>query len=314
MICLLVGVPEAARSRLAGGAPNLRFLAPDEVADGDRRQVEAALVWDFRFRSFDELVERFPDLRWIHTASAGVDHVLGPAVVRRGILVSNSAGVFDDAIAEYVMALVHAHAKGLLETAAAQAARRWAYRETREVAGAAMLVVGAGRIGGAVAAVATAVGMRVMGVRRIAAPPSAGFEAIVSIGELDGALASADYVVLTLAATPATVRLFDAERLARLRPSAYLVNVARASVLDTAALVDALRSGRLAGAALDVHDEEPLPADSPLWSAPNLFISPHMAGDTVGWDLRVVEGFLENLRRFRAGEPLATPVDPARGY
>jgi len=314
MICLLLGLPDPARERLVRAVPDGRFLSPDEVADDERGEVDAAFLWDFRDRSIDQLVGRFPEIRWVHVGSAGVDHVLGPAIEQRGILVSNSAGVFDQAVAEYVMALVLAHAKGLLETAAAQAARRWAYRETRRIGGMTMVVLGAGRIGGAIAAAAAAAGLRVSGVRRSAAAPSGAFESIVAIDALDTVLPAADYVVLALAATPATVGLMDARRLARLKPSAYLVNVARASVLDTGALVEALRAGRLAGAALDVHDEEPLPADSPLWAVPNLFVSPHMAGDANGWEDRVVDGFLDNFRRHRAREPLATPIDPTRGY
>jgi phosphoglycerate dehydrogenase-like enzyme len=314
VICLVVGtMPAASFDRLRASAAGVSFLRDDDPPEA-RREAEVLLVWDFRWRGLGEMLPHLPRLRWIHTASAGVEHVLLPAVVERGVTVSNSTGVFERSIAEYVLALVLAHAKGILATARAQSERRWAYRETFPVEGAAMVVVGAGRIGRAVAVMATAAGLRVTGVRRAAGPPEPGLTAVVATASLPSVLRTADFVVLTVAATSATRHLVDRTMLRCLKPSAYLINVARAAVLDMDALADALRAGRLAGAAVDVFDDEPLPDDSPLWSVPNLFVSPHMSADTVGWGDRVVDLFLANLERYRRGLSLITPVDLARGY
>lgn len=315
MICLVVGTaPPGTFERLHERAPDIRCLP---VASATPAEIGAAgmlFVWDFHWRSLDELLPMLPSLRWIHTASAGVDHVLVPGVIERGILVSNSAGVFEQPMAEYVLGLVLAHAKGFVATSQAQRERRWSYRETLPVAGATMVVVGVGRIGRAVGALARDAGLRVVGVRRQAGSDRLGLDDVVGVEDLRRAATGADYLVLTVALTPATHGLIDRATIGVLPPTAYVINVARAAVLDVDALVDALNAGRLAGATLDVFDDEPLPQDSPLWSTPGLLISPHMSADTVGWHERVVDVFVENARRFRVGAPLATAIDPGRGY
>jgi phosphoglycerate dehydrogenase-like enzyme len=315
MICIVVGdMTSAGLDRLRVSEPEVRFVCTEDASPAALGGAEVLFVWDFRSRELDQILPRLPNLRWIHTASAGVDHVLSPSVVERGLTVSNSSGVFERPIAEYVLAIILAHAKGLLATAAAQSERRWAYRETPPMEGAEMVVVGAGKIGRAVAAAASSIGVRVTGVRQVAGPAEPGLVAVVAVSSLPTVLRTADYVVVTVAATERTRNLVDREVLGYLKPTAYLVNVSRGSVLDTEALVDALRGDRLAGAALDVFDDEPLQDDSPLWSVPNLFVSPHMSGDTVGWDERVVDLFLENLRWYRSGEQPANQIDLARGY
>jgi phosphoglycerate dehydrogenase-like enzyme len=274
--------------------------------------VEAAFVWDFRSRSLESLLPELPNLRWIHTASAGVDHIVGPGVRDAGIAVSNSAGIFDRPIAEYVLGLVFIHAKSFARTIEAQRERRWAYRATTDVSGRTMAVVGLGRIGRVVAELAQAVGINVIGVRSSGAGVSN--VEVVPADRLGEALGAADYVVVTAALTPATRGLIGRSAIEAMKPSAYLINVARGAIVDTDALVEALSRGRIAGAALDVFVDEPLPASSPLWTTPGLLISPHMAGDTHGWDVRVAELFAANVDRYLAGEPLINEVDQARGY
>lgn len=315
MICLVVGTPPPGTlERLAERAPEIRCLPVASASPAEIGAAPILFVWDFRWRSFDQLLPVLPSLRWIHTASAGVDHVLVPEVIERGIIVSNSAGVFEQPMAEYVLGLVLAQAKGFVATFQAQRDRRWSYRETLPVAGATMLVVGVGRIGRAVGALARAAGMRVVGVRRQPGRDRLGLDDIVGVDELKRVASAADYLVLTVALTPATRGLVDRATIDVLPPSGYVINVARAGVLDVDALVDALSDGRLAGAALDVFDDEPLPPDSRLWSVPGLLISPHMSADTIGWHERVVDVFVENARRFGDGAALATGIDPGRGY
>jgi phosphoglycerate dehydrogenase-like enzyme len=144
--------------------------------------------------------------------------------------------------------------------------------------------------------------------------PDAAFERVVGIADLHAVLPEADYVVLSLPLTPETRGFFGAGALARMQPTARLINVGRGAVLDEAALADALRSRRIAGAALDVFADEPLPADHPFWDLPGVIVSPHMSGDFIGWPAAVSGLFVENFRRWRAGEPLLNVVDKERGY
>jgi phosphoglycerate dehydrogenase-like enzyme len=315
MICLVVGAPPAgAMDGLDTRLPGVRCVPASSATPADMAEAEALFVWDFRWHSLDALLPMLPRLRWIQTASAGVDHLIVPTVIERGIALSNAAGVFERPMAEYVLGLVLAHAKGLLQTARAQAERSWQYRETLALRGATMVVVGVGRIGREVGLLARAVGMRVIGVRREAGEDRLGLDAVVGVDNLRDVAAEADYLVLTVALTPATRGLIGREVIAALRPSAYVINVARAAVLDLAALADALGTGAIAGAALDVFENEPLPSESPLWTVPNLLVSPHMSADACGWADRVVDVFVANAERYREGRGLVTPIDVARGY
>jgi phosphoglycerate dehydrogenase-like enzyme len=174
-------------------------------------------------------------------------------------------------------------------------------------------VIGLGRIGVGVAHRAKAMGMRVVGARRSGAPVP-GVDAVYPPGDLHRPLGEADYVVLAVPLTPATTGLMDAKAFDAMRPSAYLVNVSRGRVVDETALVEALRSGRIAGAALDVFAQEPLPPESPLWRLDNVIITPHVGGDMKDFSARSTRLFCENLGRYLRGEPMLNVVDLARGY
>jgi phosphoglycerate dehydrogenase-like enzyme len=315
--CVVVGaapssVPSGALEAVAGAVLSpLAAATPEQLA-----AAEAAFVWDFRWRGLEDLLARSRRLGWVHAGSAGVDHLLPALASRPDIVLTNSAGVFERPIAEYVLGLMLAHAKGFDETARAQSERRWAYRETASLDGATLVVVGAGRIGTAIARLAAAMDMHVIGVRRTApdgAPPPM-FARMVGIADLVTVVGEADFVAIATPATPATDRLVDARVLAAMKPTAFLMNVGRATAVDTAALTVALRDMVIAGAALDVFDEEPLPPDSPLWAVPNLLISPHMSGDAGGWGARIIELFAANLAAWREGLPLEAVVDRSRGY
>ncbi|MGC5563255.1 D-2-hydroxyacid dehydrogenase [Streptomyces sp. FR-108] len=270
---------------------------------------DALLVWDFHSRALRRAWPgEGPRPRWVHTASAGVDHLLCPELTASDTLVTNARGVFDQPIAEYVAALVLALAKDLPRTLELQGAREWRHRASRRVAGTRACVVGSGPIGRAIERTLAALGVTTALVGRTARDGVHGPE------ELDRLLARADWVVSAAPLTEETYGMFDARRLALLQPSACFVNVGRGQLVVQDALVRALAERWIAGAALDVFEREPLGPDSPLWEVPGLIVSPHMSGDTVGWRDELGAQFVELYELWEAGEPLPNVVDKRRGY
>ncbi|MFB4314474.1 D-2-hydroxyacid dehydrogenase [Actinomadura sp. 21ATH] len=251
---------------------------------------------------------------WVHIASAGVDRLLFPALVESDTTVTNSRGVFDEPIAEYVLGLVLCFAKDLHTTLRLQAAGEWRHRETERLAGARALVVGTGPIGRAIGRKLAAAGLRVTGIGRTARTGDPDLGEVLPDGRLREALAEADYVVLAAPLTDRTRGMVDAAALAAMRPTARLVNVGRGPLVVEDDLVAALRAGTIAGAALDVFVDEPLPVPSPLWELPNVIVSPHMSGDVAGWRDELVRLFADNLGRRVRGEPLLNVVDKRLGY
>jgi phosphoglycerate dehydrogenase-like enzyme len=258
----------------------------------------------------EALVEA-PGLEWIHVLGSGVDHLLPWDPAR--VTVTNSAGVQADVMAQYVLAGVLAWNFHLPAFLREQGRRRWAPREVLDVRGQTLVVVGLGRIGAAVARHAAALGLRVLGVRRHPAPVP-GVERVLPSEALPSALDAADVVVVLLPLTDETRGLFDAALLARMRPGAVLVNLARGGIVDEEALCAALRGGRLRAAVLDVFAREPLPDDSPLWGLDNVILTPHVSSLFRGWERAAAELFCDNLERRERGEALRNVVDPARGY
>jgi phosphoglycerate dehydrogenase-like enzyme len=257
-----------------------------------------------------------PCLGWAQAVSAGIDGFLFPEFLARGILLTNNSGVHAPNMAEHVLALMLAFARDLPNMLRAGMRHEWHHHPERafELGGQTLCVVGLGDIGQALAARAAALGMRVTGVRRRPGLPPHGVERVTTLAQLDELLPEADHVALCLPLTAATRNLFDAERLARLKPSAYLYNVGRGELLDQSALIAALQSGRLAGAGLDVTVPEPLPRDNPLWELPNVVITSHTSGATPRYWERGTEILAENIRRYRADEPLLNLVDVDEGY
>ena len=253
-------------------------------------------------------------LKWIQSASTGVDGLLFPELVESYVVVTNARGVFDDAIAEYVLGLVLLFAKDLAGVLDRQHRHEWRHGDTETLEAKRLLVVGAGPIGRAVGRVGRSFHMLVRGVGRTVRPGDAVFGTIMGVDELQDGLTWADYVVNTLPATPTTRHLFDGVAFAAMNPWARFVNVGRGSTVDQDALVEALREGRIAAAALDVFEDEPLPTDSPLWELPNAVVSPHVAGDFAGWREALVELFVENLERYLTGNPLRNVVDKKLGF
>jgi phosphoglycerate dehydrogenase-like enzyme len=223
-------------------------------------------------------------------------------------------GVFDQAIAEYVLGLILLFAKDLGRTVDLQRRHVWRHRDTENLRGRTVLVVGAGGIGRAVARLARCAGMRVLAVARTARAGDPDLGRVVAVRDLHTVLGEADYVVIAAPLTAETRRLFGEAEFARMKRTARLINVGRGAIVDEGALLAALRSKRIGGAALDVFDREPLPRDHPFWDQPGLIVSPHMSGDFIEWRSDIAALFVENFLRWHRGEPLLNVVDKMLGY
>jgi phosphoglycerate dehydrogenase-like enzyme len=291
----------------------VRTARPDELAEA-LRGADVLLTWDFSTPALRAAWPGADRLSWVHTASAGVDNVLTPEVVDSDVVVTNSRGVFETPIAEYVTGLVLMTAKDMIGTWQRQQRRQWEHRETHSVQRRVAVVVGVGPIGRAVARMLTAVGLRVCGVGRSRRSGDPDFGDVAGADELPAQVADADYVVLVAPLTEETRGMIHRDVLAAMPSKAMLVNVGRGELVVEKDLVEALQSHQIAGAALDVFEQEPLPAESPLWTMPHVLVSPHMSADTVGWRDDLAALFLENLGRWCEGEPLRNVVDKRLGY
>lgn len=259
----------------------------------------------------NELAAQAGKLKFIQSVSAGTDQYDQAVLHERGIRLASAAGVNAFAVAEHAMALMLALTRRLPEARDNQAARQWrgmiseiAARED-QLTGKTLLIVGLGRIGSRLARLAKAFDMRVVATKRdVSATDTAEVDAVYRHDQLHEVLGQADVVALTCPLTPATENLIDAAALAAMKPTALLINVARGRVVNEAALIDALRQRRIAAAGLDVTQEEPLPASSPLWAMPQVLLTPHSAGETQRYEDGVIDILLDNLDLLWRGEAL----------
>ena len=268
-----------------------------------------------------ELLRRAPLLRWVHTPTAAVHDLLFPAMVASDVVLTNGSVVHGSPVAEHALALLLALSRNLPLAAQLQAQRSWGQAEMGratpalgELRGSTVVLVGLGEIGRVLAGLLAALAATVLGVRRHAAEAVPGCVEVHPPAALDRLLPRAAFLVLAVPVTEATRALIGAAQLALLPRGARLVNVGRGELLDEVALAEALNSGHLAAAALDVFRTEPLPAASPLWTTRNLFLTPHIGGVTAALWPRQIELIKDNLRRFLRGEALRYVVDKARGY
>ena len=290
--------------------PDLRFVTlPDEgrlddatVASLDLAVFSTDLWTSGRGRQFFGTALHAPHLRWLHMFSAGLDDPVFDQLAQRGVRVTGSAGSSAVAIAHTVMLQALALCRNTRAHVADQADRRWEPTDHLDLEGRTMCVVGMGNIGSEVARLAAAFGVHVVGVRRT--PNGDEPCPTHAVEHLHRLLPDVDDLVLAAALNDDSRGLIGANELALLRPGAHVINVGRGDLLDEPALVDALRSGHVHGAALDVFATEPLPDDSPLWSMPNVLVTPHSAGRTPLSQDRAAAAFTDNLRRWAAGEPM----------
>jgi phosphoglycerate dehydrogenase-like enzyme len=278
------------------------------------RDADALFLWDFFSGAVQDVWPDAERLSWIHVAAAGVDTLLFPALVDSEVVVTNARGVFDRPIAEFVLASVLAFAKDLHRSHDLQLARSWRHRETRTVGGSAALVVGTGAIGREIARLLRAAGMQVRGAGRTARDSDPDFGTVVPSADLADHVGWADHVVVVAPLTDATRGLVDRRVLHAMKPGAHLVNVGRGPIVDEDALVAALTDGSIAGASLDVFATEPLPPDHPLWATPGVVVTPHMAGDALGWLDTLAQQFVDNAHRWLEGAELVNVVDKKLGF
>jgi phosphoglycerate dehydrogenase-like enzyme len=303
---------------------------PEDIAD-----VIAATDVLYTWNVFPSTAADAPRLRWVQLHQAGIDALTeNPLYLNSDVAFTTGSGIHAIPMAEYTMAMVLAfahHMPRMMEDkiSGLWPSERWNRYLPKELYGSTIGIIGYGSIGRQIARVAAAFGMKVLAIKRdLRQPGETNTYTVADTGDPEGELpdrmyppealhsflGECDFVVLTVPLTGTTKHLIDAAALKAMKMDAVLINVARGDVIDEAALIEALRNELLRGAALDVFSQEPLPADSPLWTLPNVIISPHIAGLTPQYYERAADLFAENLRRFIGGEPLMNQVDRGKGY
>lgn len=312
-------VPAWFSDRLSRDVPQIQtVIATDDTLAQEFSEAEIALTPSIRPEQFVTAKK----LRWIHSPSAAVHQFMFPELVNSDVILTNGRNVHGPVVAEHVIALIFALAKNIPAAVRFQQQHLWGQEiawgpghRPRELAGATLGLVGLGSIGRAVADHAAALGMHVIAARQHpdGAKPESVHEVLPS-SRLDELLARSDYVVLAAPVTQSTQNMIGSPQLAKMKPEAYLINVGRGALVDEPALIDSLRNRKIGGAALDVFEKEPLPADSPFWALENLLITPHTAGMTEKLWERQYALFSENLRRYLNHQPLLALVNKESGY
>lgn len=300
-------------ARLRAAVPSMRPIVyegneplPAEVLEAVDVAFFSSDLWPDRSRGIVLSIMNAPHLKWLHTFSAGVDSPFFVQLMERGVRLSNSSGATASPIAQTAILYMLALSRDVRSWFAHQDKREWQRHEFDELDGARLAVIGMGPIGLEIARLGTALNMEVEAIRRTPTGdepcPTFGFD------RLDDVIGRADWVCMALPLTPDTRDIFDAARFARMKKGAKFVNVGRGELVVEPALVDALASGHLSGAALDVFATEPLPEDSPLWSMTNVIVTPHSSGASTSAGLRSEKFFVDNIARYVAGDPLVNEI------
>lgn len=312
VVTLPVNDRHKAAFQAAAPEAQILYMPADQVTEEVLTDVSATIgnISAAKFKGYE-------NIKWVQLSSAGTDGYTAPGVLAPGTILTNSTGAYGLAISEHMIGQLLMQIKHLDGYYDAQKEKKWSDCGTvGSIYGSTTLVVGLGDIGSDFARRMNALGSRVIGIRRNVGAKPEYLDALHTLDQLDELLPQADFVACSLPGTHATYHLFDADRLAKMKQGAVLLNVGRGSAVDSFALNDALRSGHLGGACLDVVEPEPLPADHPLWEAPNLLLTPHISGfyhlpETLE---RVVRIAVFNLEAFVKGQPLKNQVDFATGY
>jgi phosphoglycerate dehydrogenase-like enzyme len=311
--------PPEFSDRIRARWPEMRVVHLPDYSNLDREIQDADIFVGFSVR-----VEQFSlarKLKWIHTTAAAVTQLMYPELRQSGIYVTNASGIHAVPMSEHILGMLIALARRFPDCFRNQRQSRWAPQEwwdapvrPRELHGQTLLLIGFGAVGRAVAQIVRPLGMRVWAVTRSGQGDETLAEKIFPVSKLEEALPQADFVILAAPETPETHQMMGAREFARMKSSAYFVNVARGSLIDEAALIGALTRRAIAGAALDVASEEPLPPESPLWKLDNLFITPHVSAVSDRLWERQGDLVMENLERWFSGRELVNRIDLARGY
>ena len=290
--------------------------APQEKSDVDLDSLlrEAEVIYGLRFP--ENILERAPRLKWVQTSSAGVDTLLGTRLWQSDVILTNASGIHTIPMREHVLGVMLMFVKYAHVCFANKQNKVWKQHIPDQLCRKTLGVVGLGRIGEGIARLGKAFDMRVVATRRSVTEheTSPVADVLYPADNLVGMLAESDFVVVTVALTDETRKLIGERELRAMKPTAYIINIARGSVIDEAALTQALQERWIAGAGLDVFEREPLPQGSELWTLPNVIITPHVAGIMADYNALALEVFCENLRRYLAGQPLMNMIDRARGY
>lgn len=314
---VLIGedIGQANLTRLQQAHPDLDLRFAPEPAAFVRNAADAEVIFSKQFPDGTLAVAK--QLRWVQAGTAGVNHILAAGIGAHEILLTNARGAHGIPMSEQILAMMFAFAIRLPMLFQAQEQHRQAaaqvIREKFELEGQTLCVIGLGDIGGTLAQKAKRLGMRVLGVRRTGIPFAA-LDAQYRPDQLHEALPQADHVALCLPLTAATTAIVGEVELRAMKASAYIYNVGRGAAIEPAALLRALQEGWIAGAGLDVTEPEPLPADSPLWTLPNVILGQHTSGSSPYNADRITQIFLDNLARYRRGEALNNQVDKLQGY
>jgi phosphoglycerate dehydrogenase-like enzyme len=319
LVILLVENPSEPAPPLLERMPDyVEVIRGIEAADfkGAEARADILYSWGAKRSVLEKLLPGMGKLRWIHSRSAGLDGLLFPALIESAVPLTNGRGVFSQSLGEFVIGSVLFFAKDFRRMLRSQAAGVWDQFDTTEVAGQTLGIVGYGDIGQAIAKRAKALEMNVLALRR-RPELSAGDGNVTRLYGFDQMLemvAECDYVVAAAPLTPETKGLLGAKEFGAMKKSAVVMNVGRGPVIDEAALVQALKAGVIAGAALDVFEEEPLPADSPLYKMENVLMSAHSADHTPDWLEQAMLFFYRNLELFKNDQPVMNVVDKRAGY
>ena len=295
-------------------AAEIRFATSVDELQQALTGAEVMLGWNFRADSLRQAWGSADSLRWIHWGGAGVDAAMFSELVQSDVILTNARGVFDSPMAEWTLGMIICFAKQIPQTLKYQMQHEWNYRMSETVAGKRALIVGVGSIGRAIGRLLRAAGMQVEAVGRSARDGDADFGQVYAIDDVHSHLPGADYVVLITPLTEQTSGLFGASEFAAMANHARFINLGRGPLVVEADLIAALRGGQIAGAALDVFVDEPLPADSPFWDAPNCIVSPHMSGDFHEYHEVMADQFMTNWQLFQNGEPLNNLIDKSLGF
>jgi phosphoglycerate dehydrogenase-like enzyme len=316
---LILGTPPGSWFDTAAGLHELTDLLVAENHDdviARAGEAEIIFLWEHSEKSFRDCWPHAHKLKWVQTGSAGVEKLLFPALAQSTVVLTNSRGLYAEPLAEFVLfcALCFAKNFGFLERNRLE--RRWQRYHAKELLGATLGIVGFGGTGRATARLAKAFGMKVLALRRRLGPPEGKHlvDRLVAQEDSRELLAQSDYIVNTLPLTGDTACYFGEAAFRSMKADGCFINVGRGGTVDEQALTRALREGWIAGAGLDVFQQEPLPAESELYTLPNVIVSPHSADLTDRYPPRSAQFFLENLKRYAGGKPLLNIVDKSLGY